>query len=216
MIPRWKWEQTTPAILGDQESKKTTGQRVTGNGQTIQAMKGDLPYYQVGPYKLPKTLQQAIQSSAQAPAMVGGVISTPAKIGLGVLGGLLGGAFLFGGGGQEQEQEAVVTPTLTPTQEVDVSPTLRSILDLLTHIRTVSQADVQVTGGTVMGSIASPVTTTITAPYTYQPQITETYNIQESLQITHVGQEQRAEQGLDLVKLALIGIIGLIGYGIVK
>lgn len=180
---------------------------------------------------IPPTLEGAVESTLMTPAVSGGgaligggtkiITKTGTKF-LPVIGGAIAGLFagrLLGGGGQEQEM--TVTPTVTPTQTTDVSPYLDIITRLTNMIHqttTVTPTIGDITGSHITGGVGSTqtqetvynISNIITR--TIQPTITTSH--QTTTTTTSAG--QTAEQGLDLLTIALIGGIGLLAYGMFK
>jgi len=173
--------------------------------------------------RLPETPADVLGLSNPIAGGVGGVISIPSRYVAPIIGTGLGlgiGALLFGGGGQEQTME--VTPTVTPTQTLDTNP-IQELLNKILANQTINQdIPVSVGGGStyqdVSGYIASPITqtetTNITENIIYEIQQTFTNASQSTTTTTTSG--QTAEQGLDILKLALIGVAGFIAMEVIK
>lgn len=182
-----------------------------------------------------RTLEEPVVSPVGGAAVVfksitkqTGMRFLPAVIAAG--GGFLVGR-LFGGGSQElqQQQDLTQTPevTVTPDQPTDVTvdPTIKSLLDIISELKIKAGAgEIDLGGGTVTGDVGTTEVINITNTYPTSYNIQKTYTITKPVQITKTvttttaAQEQEAtqEQGMDLVTLAVISILGLIGYSMFK
>lgn len=141
-------------------------------------------------------------------------VKTVIKYGGGALlgfGGFLLGS-LFGGGGQQQQQDITQIPTVTPTVTPIVIPTVIPTIEptitptIEPNIYAPGARDITqyMTTNTITHNIQETHTTTIT------PTKTITYTV------TGASQEAEQKGGLDLFSLAIVGILGLVGFSMFK
>lgn len=181
---------------------------------------------------IPETPEKIIESTIATPGVggVGGVAAIPKKfiaplVGTGIGVGL--GALLFGGGQtQDQQQEATITPTVTPTVDTTQNPTIAQLLEIINRMQQTSQSTTGVgdIGGGGYTYVGAPIGTTetqsiiynITAPVTHSYQTTLAETHQTTTTTTTTTQEAAQKQGLDLVTIAIIGGIAILGMGVLK